>query len=165
MKKIMTTLAFTIISTVALSNSGKFNASGMGSWEMNIMNAGNGNMAITYDGNAGLADKDPNSIFDKSTMNCVGGLTLVGGKFEDETGMCTFYLADGEKVFINYKGKGTGGQGGSGTFVIVGGTGKYEKITGSGFSSRQNLKGKTGFAHSMNPVSYTHLTLPTIYSV
>ena len=63
---------FTIISTVAFANSGKFNASGMGSWEMNIMNAGNGNMAITYDGNAGLADKDPNSIFDKSTMNCVG---------------------------------------------------------------------------------------------
>ena len=125
MKKIIITFIFTIISTVAFANSGKFNASGMGSWEMNIMNAGNGNMAITYDGNAGLADKDPNSIFDKSTMNCVGGLTLVGGKFEDETGMCTFYLADGEKVFINYKGKGTGGQGGSGTFIIVGG---YWKI-------------------------------------
>ena len=115
-------------------------------------------MAITYDGNAGLADKEPNSIFDKSTMNCVGGLTLVGGKFEDETGMCTFYLADGEKVFINYKGKGTGGQGGSGTFIIVGGTGKYEKISGTGFSSRQNLKGKEGFAHSMNQMSgeYTY---------
>ena len=64
--------------------------------------------------------KIPESIFDKSTMNCVGGLTLVSGKFDDETGMCTFYLADGEKVFINYKGKGTGGQGGSGTFLIVG---------------------------------------------
>ena len=123
MKKIIIALMFTIISTVAFANSGKFNASGMGSWEMNIMNAGNGNMAITYDGNAGLADKDPNSIFDKSTMNCVGGLTLVGGKFEDETGMCTFYLADGEK------------------------------ISGTGFSSRQNLKGKQGFAHSMNQMS------------
>ena len=64
MKKIIISLTFTIISTVAFANSGKFNASGMGSWEMNIMNAGNGNMAITYDGNAGLADKDPNSIFD-----------------------------------------------------------------------------------------------------
>ena len=138
--------------------SGKFDASGMGSWEMNIMNAGNGNMAITYDGNAGLSDKNPESIFDKSTMNCVGGLTLVSGKFDDETGMCTFYLADGEKVFINYKGKGTGGQGGSGTFLIVGGTGKYEKISGTGFSSRQNLKGKSGFAHSMNQMSgeYTY---------
>ena len=49
MKKIIITFIFTIISTVAFANSGKFNASGMGSWEMNIMNAGNGNMAITYD--------------------------------------------------------------------------------------------------------------------
>ena len=158
MKKIIITLTFTIISTMAFANSGKFNASGMGSWEMNIMNAGNGNMAITYDGNAGLADKEPNSIFDKSTMNCVVVLRLVSGIFDDETGMCTFYLADGEKIFMNYKGKGTGGQGGSGTFKIIGGTGKYEKISGTGFSSRQNLKGKEGFAHSMNQMSgeYTY---------
>ena len=32
--------------------------------------------------------------------------------------MCTFYLMDGEKVYMNYKGKGTGGQGGTGTFVM-----------------------------------------------
>ena len=153
MKKIILTFILTLISTSSYANSGKFNASGMGSWEVNVMNAGNGNMAITYDGNAGLTDKEPDSIFDKSTMNCVGGLTLVAGKFDDETGMCTFYLIDGEKVFINYKGKGTGGVGGSGDFVIVGGTGKYENIKGNGFSSRQNLKGKAGMAHSMNQMS------------
>ncbi len=158
MKKIILTFILMLISTSSYANSGKFNASGMGSWEVNVMNAGNGNMAITYDGNAGLTDKEPDSIFDKSTMNCVGGLTLVAGKFDDETGMCTFYLIDGEKVFINYKGKGTGGVGGSGDFVIVGGTGKYENIKGNGFSSRQNLKGKAGMAHSMNQMSgeYTY---------
>ena len=158
MKKIILTFILTLISTSSYANSGKFNASGMGSWEVNVMNAGNGNMAITYDGNAGLTDKEPDSIFDKSTMNCVGGLTLVAGKFDDETGMCTFYLLDGEKVFINYKGKGTGGVGGSGDFVIVGGTGKYENIKGNGFSSRQNLKGKAGMSHSMNQMSgeYTY---------
>ena len=42
---------------------------------------------------------------------------------------------------------------GSGDFLIVGGTGKYENISGKGFSSRQNLKGKSGFAHSMNQMS------------
>ena len=103
MKKIILLVILTFLTTVSFAEtSGKFDASGMGSWEMNIMNAGNGNMAITYDGNAGLADKDPESIFHKSTMNCVGGLTLTAGKFDDETGMCTFYLTDGEKVFINY---------------------------------------------------------------
>jgi|TARA_A100001011_G_C13958329_1_gene694202 hypothetical protein len=159
MKKIILSLILSFLSTVSFAEtSGKFDASGMGSWEVNVMNAGNGNMAITYDGNAGLADKDTESIFHKSTMNCVGGLTLTAGKFEDETGMCTFYLTDGEKIFINYKGKGTGGVGGSGDFLIIGGTGKYENISGKGFSSRQNLKGKSGFAHSMNQMSgsYTY---------
>ena len=157
MKKILFLIIFLMISNYSLAESGKFNAAGAGSWSLNAMDAGNGNMSITYDGNAGLSDKE-GSIFDKSTMHCIGGLTLVAGKFDDETGMCTFYLMDGEKVFINYKGKGTGGQGGSGDFVIVGGTGKYETISGTGFSSRQNLKGKEGFAHSMNQMSgeYTY---------
>ena len=44
------------------------------------------------------------------------------------------------------------------TVEAFGGTGKYEKISGNGFSSRQNLKGKEGFAHSMNQMSgeYTY---------
>ena len=157
MKKILLTLIFSCLTTYSLSDSGKFNASGAGSWAVNVMDAGNGNMSITYDGNAGLSDKEK-SIFDKSTMHCIGGLTLVAGKFDDETGMCTFYLMDGEKVFMNYKGKGTGGQGGSGDFIIMGGTGKYENISGTGFSSRQNLKGKAGMAHSLNQMSgsYTY---------
>ena len=44
MKKLFITFTFTIISTVAFANAGKFNASGMGSWEINVMNAGNGNI-------------------------------------------------------------------------------------------------------------------------
>ncbi len=174
MRKILFLIIFLTISNYSLAESGKFNAAGAGSWSLNAMDAGNGNMSITYDGNAGLMDKEPGSIFDKSTMHCIGGLTLVAGKFDDETGMCTFYLMDGEKVYINYKGKGTGGQGGTGTFVIkgkgtggqggtgtfviVGGTGKYENISGSGNSSRQNIRGKAGMAHSMNQMSgeYTY---------
>ena len=31
--------------------------------------------------------------------------------------------------------------------------------------SAREIEGKTGFAHLFEPVSYTHLTLPTIYSV
>ena len=158
MKKIILTLIFTLMSSTTFAESGNFSAAGAGSWSLNMMDAGNGNMSITYDGNAGLMDKVSGSIFDKSTMHCIGGLTLVAGKFDDETGMCTFYLMDGEKVYINYKGKGTGGQGGTGTFVIIGGTGKYENISGNGFSSRQNIRGKSGMAHSMNQMSgeYTY---------
>ena len=76
MKEIIILIFFTLFSSNLLAETGKFNASGMGSWEVNVMNAGNGNMSITYDGNAGLSDQEDESIFDKSTMHCIGGLTL-----------------------------------------------------------------------------------------
>ena len=102
MKKLLILCVFTLFNTYSFAETGKFNASGMGSWEVNVMDAGNGNMSITYDGNAGLSDKEDGSIFDKSTMHCIGGLTLTAGKFDDETGMCTFYLSDGEKDVADY---------------------------------------------------------------
>ena len=60
--------------------------------------------------------------------------------------------------YKHHKCKRTGGLGGTGTFIIIGGTGKYENISGSGFSSRQNIRGKAGMAHSMNQMSgeYTY---------
>ncbi len=100
MKKIIILTFFTLFTSNLLAETGKFNASGMGSWEVNVMDAGNGNMSITYDGNAGLSDKEDGSIFNKSTMHCIGGLTLTAGKFDDETGMCTFYLSDGEILLL-----------------------------------------------------------------
>ena len=63
MKKIIILTFFTLFTSNLLAETGKFNASGMGSWEVNVMNAGNGNMSITYDGNAGLSDKEDGSIF------------------------------------------------------------------------------------------------------
>ena len=142
MKKILVTMILSLITTLSFADghtSGKFNASGMGAWEVNVMNAGKGDMAITYDGIAGLTDETPDSIFHKSTMHCIGGLTLQAGKFTDETGMCRFDLIDGESVYMKYQGEGTG---------------KYENITGTGFSSRQNLMTKApGFTTSMNQMS------------
>jgi hypothetical protein len=108
MKKIIATIILSITSTVSFADghtSGKFNASGMGAWEVNAMDAGQGDMAITYDGIAGLTDETPDSIFNKSTMHCIGGLTLQAGKFTDETGMCRFDLFDGESVFMKYVGQ------------------------------------------------------------
>ena len=99
MKIILTTIILTLFSSLSFADghtSGKFNTSGMGAWKINAMDAGKGDMAITYDGIAGLTDKTPDSIFNKSTMHCIGGLTLQAGKFTDETGMCRFDLIDGE---------------------------------------------------------------------
>ena len=120
MKIIITTIILTLFSSLSFADghtSGKFNVSGMGAWEINAMNAGKGDMAITYDGIAGLADENPDSMFHKSTMHCIGGLTLQAGKFTDETGMCRFDLIDGESVYMKYQGEGNG--------VVVDGTGGW----------------------------------------
>ena len=58
MKKIILTLIISLLTTYSLAETGKFNASGAGSWAVNVMDGGNGNMSITYDGNAGLSDKE-----------------------------------------------------------------------------------------------------------
>ena len=154
MKIIIITIILTLFSSLSFADghtSGKFNTSGMGAWKINAMDAGKGDMALTYDGIAGLIDKTPDSIFNKSTMHCIGGLTLQAGKFTDETGMCRFDLIDGESVYMKYQGEGTGGSGGTGTFAIIKGTGKYENITGTGVTSRQNLMSKApGFSTTMN---------------
>ena len=49
MKKILFLIIFLTISNYSLAESGKFNAAGAGSWSLNAMDAGNGNMSITYD--------------------------------------------------------------------------------------------------------------------
>ena len=62
MKKIIVTIILSLITTVSFADghtSGKFNVSGMGAWEINAMNAGKGDMAVTYDGIAGLTDETP----------------------------------------------------------------------------------------------------------
>jgi hypothetical protein len=82
-----------------------------------------GDMAITYDGIAGLTDETPDSIFNKSTMHCIGGLTLQAGKFTDETGMCRFDLFDGESVYHEVCGQKDQ--------VDVGGTGTFDNRQGN----------------------------------
>ena len=47
MKKIILTIIFSFLTSGTFADSGKFNASGAGSWAMNIMDGGNGNLSIT----------------------------------------------------------------------------------------------------------------------
>ena len=152
-KKILTTVLL-IITSVSFADghgSGKINLEGFGSWDINAINAGKGDLAITYDGIASMKDKKNDPVFNNVSVHCVGGLTTQGGKFVDETGMCRFDLFDGESVFIKYDGTGTTGVDGSGTFIFVRGTGKYENIKGGGSSNRTNLKTKKkGFASTFN---------------
>jgi len=62
--------------------------------------------------------------------NCSGTFYVVDGSGPNK-GYCTFGDADGDKIFTDFTGNITPA-GAEGTNVIIGGTGKYAGITGSG---------------------------------
>jgi len=62
--------------------------------------------------------------------NCFDAWYMVDGRGKDK-GFCTFSDADGDRIVTEFTGD-LSAEGGTGTNVIVGGTGKYSGITGSG---------------------------------
>ena len=47
---ILVSFLFTNTTSYADGHSGKFSLEGFGAWSLNIMNVGNGNLSVTYDG-------------------------------------------------------------------------------------------------------------------
>lgn len=64
------------------------------------------------------------------------------GEIVTDKGFCAFGDADGDRIFTEWSGNGVDGT--SGTNVIVGGTGKYEGITGKGPWFNSGATGKHG---------------------
>lgn len=153
MKIILIMLSFVFItaSVYADGHSGKIHLEGFGAWSLNVMDAGNGNLSITYDGLYSGVAMSGTEFGNNSSVQCVGGLTTSQGKFNDESGICKFLFADSGSAFIKYKGFGEAGKSGSGTFEFIGGTDKYKSISGSGTVTRVQIQSaKKGFAQSKN---------------
>ena len=87
MKKILIILGFLFVNFGAYADghSGKIHLEGFGAWSLNVMNAGNGNLSITYDGLYSGVAMDGTKFGNNSSVQCVGGLTTSKGKFNDET--------------------------------------------------------------------------------
>ena len=153
MKIVLVILGFFFVnlSTYADGHSGKIHLEGFGAWSLNIMNAGNGNLSVTYDGLYSGVAMNGTKFGNNSSVQCVGGLTASKGKFNDESGICKFLFANGDTAFTKYKGSGAIGKSGSGTFEFIGGTGKYKSISGSGTVTRIQIQAaKKGFTQSKN---------------
>ena len=115
------------------------------------MNAGNGNLSITYDGLfSGMALKGI-TFANNTSIQCLGGLTTFKVKFDDERGFCKFLFANGDTAFIKYLGSGQVGKSGSAKFQFIGGTGKLKNITGEGTVTRKQIKAAmNSFSQSRN---------------
>ena len=100
---------------------------------------GEGMVRINYDG-AGIGVGEPGSALGETwTIRCVGSLTVVAGKFEDEAGNCRSVYPDGD-TFVAYTASGESGKSAKGEWTYVGGTGRYEGIEGGGTFARVSLK-------------------------
>ena len=160
-RKLLIALLMTVFSSVTLADeasSGKFALEGFFAGTANILDAGNGNLTVTYDGVMGVRAIDGTTFGDMSTWHCAGSLTALGGKFDNERGICKWQFADGDTAFMTYVGSGALGKPASGTGRFIGGTGKYEKISGEFSFTRQSLKSaKAGYvqAHNMTTGTYS----------
>ena len=153
MKIILVILGFLFVNfgTYADGHSGKIHLEGFGAWSLNVMNAGNGNLSITYDGLFSGVAMNGTQFGNNSSVQCVGGLTTSKGKFNDETGICKFQFANGDTAFTKYAGSGEVGKNGSATFEFIGGTGKYKSISGKGTVTRVQIQAaKKGYTQSKN---------------
>ena len=153
MKIILVLFSFLFVnfSTYADGHSGKIHLEGFGAWSVNVINAGNGNLSVTYDGLFSGVAMNGTKFGNNSSVQCVGGLTTSKGKFNDETGICKFLFANGDTAFTKYTGTGEVGKNGTSTYEFIGGTGKYKSISGSGTVTRITIQAaKKGFSQSKN---------------
>jgi len=70
----------------------------------------------------------------------LGAMFMVKGVYENDSGIIHYTRTDGDEIFLRYTTSGTMTKGGKGTATIVGGTGKFEGITGTAEFKRISLR-------------------------
>lgn len=70
----------------------------------------------------------------------LGAMFLIKGVYENDSGIIHYTRTDGDEIFLRYNTSGTMVKGAKGTATIVGGTGKFEGITGTAEFTRISLR-------------------------
>ena len=86
----------------------------------------------------GVIVGDSEHIWHNASFRCIGGMHVVRGVYEDDSGFCVTTRPDGDQVFMTYKASGKMGAVSKGTGVFVGGTGKLAGIQGTTEFTRYN---------------------------
>jgi hypothetical protein len=100
---------------------------------------------MSYEVNGISKGQDENSPLYNATINCLGSLHAIKGAYENDSGFCAYTRPDGDQIFMTYEAKGKlgvtdGGVSANGTAKIVGGTGKFAGMQGSGEFERHSLR-------------------------
>jgi hypothetical protein len=89
-------------------------------------------LQMTYEIMGVAIGDTPEDFHHNTSFRCLGAFHAVKGEYKDDGGFCVFTRPDGDQIFSTYKAAGKMGGGANGTFTIVGGTGKWVGIQGSG---------------------------------
>jgi hypothetical protein len=139
----------------AIPREGKSSATQVLSGTVQVLPLGKDQARLSYDV-TGLRTGE-GDILNNSTVRCVGAFTVLNGAFGDENGSCVYTRPDGDQVFSWYRAEGTQGTGAKGTWTLLGGTGKFAGIQGTGEFTRVNFKPAVpGGSISLSRISGTY---------
>lgn len=118
-------MVFLFSFTVVKAEEGKIARRGCGSGTLTVLSLEESVKAFSFDMTGFSWDTEGEGFSNAATFHCVGVLKIVGGK-KTTNSYCKYLYPDGTKVVESTK------IGNEGTWKYLGGTGKYEGITGGG---------------------------------
>ena len=98
---------------------------------MTLLPMGKEIVQINYEGYGVVVGDTEKSLIHNASAHVVGGMLVINGVYENESGLITYNRPDGDKIFVSFKNSGQMGKSAKGTGTIVGGTGKFVGITGT----------------------------------
>ena len=126
------TVAFLNSASAEASEEGTASGTASYSGASKALAMGKERLHIVYEMHGVLAqDSEGNFPASSASTRCVGSFHAIKGAFNNNSGFCVYMDAEGDQWFSTYDSAGQIGQG-KGTYTIVGGTGKYQGISGGG---------------------------------
>jgi len=107
---------------------------------LRVLPMGKDRLQFSYDTMGGSISPSGEGLMHNASMRCVGGMHIVNGAWEDESGSCVITRPDGDQIFNTYRASGKVGGEVKGVTTITGGTGKLAGITGQSEFTRQALR-------------------------
>ena len=97
-------------------------------------------LQMNYDGYGVAASDNEKGLLHNASAQVVGGMLIQNGVYDNDSGLICYTRPDGDQLFVTYKTSGEMGKGAKGIGTFVGGTGKFEGITGTLEFARYQLR-------------------------
>lgn len=111
---------------------GTYRSTGAHSGTSKVLQMGEERSEITYELLGVSLSDSGEGLLHGASFRCLGAVHAIQGAYDSDNGFCEYTGPDGDQAFLTYRGSGRSGMGSTGTFTLVGGTGKLAGVTGGG---------------------------------